>query len=164
MSAINSWRKLKELSWSELMLLMQVLLLLPLTALGIKCFGFRRFYGGMANLSRWKGGTEAEGQSQLLSNLNFIEQARAIAKLVEIASRYGLYKPNCLQKSLLLWWLLQRRGIETELRIGVRKQEEILEAHAWVEYQGCVLNDRNDVDQRFAPFAGAILPVEVKAL
>ncbi|MFB2880451.1 lasso peptide biosynthesis B2 protein [Floridanema aerugineum] len=153
MSAINNWRKLKSLSWSELMLLIQALLLLPLVAFGIKCFGFRRFYGSIANLNRRKDkGQEREG----------IKSARAIAKLVEIASRHGLYKPNCLQKSLLLWWLLQRRSIESELRIGVRKKGEILEAHAWVEYQGCVLNDRNDVDQRFAPFAGSILPVEVK--
>jgi hypothetical protein len=153
MSAINNWRKLKSLSWSELMLLIQALLLLPLVAFGIKCFGFRRFYGSIANLNRRKDkGQEREG----------IKSARAIAKLVEIASRHGLYKPNCLQKSLLLWWLLQRRSIESELRIGVRKKGEILEAHAWVEYQGCVLNDRSDVDQTFAPFAEAIMPVEVK--
>ncbi|XWK89282.1 MAG: lasso peptide biosynthesis B2 protein [Phormidium sp.] len=153
MSAINNWRKLKSLSWSELMLLIQALLLLPLVAFGIKCFGFRRLYGAIANLNRRKDKVqEREG----------IKQARAVAKLIEIASRHGLYKPNCLQKSLLLWWLLRRRGIESELRIGVRKKSGLLEAHAWVEYQGCVLNDRSDVDQHFAPFAGAILPVEVK--
>lgn len=155
MLVINSWRKLKELSGSELMLLIQAFLLLPVVGFGIKCFGFRRFYKAIANFTSRKDRVqEREG----------IKQARAIAKLVEIASRYGLYKPNCLQKSLLLWWLLQQRNIESELRIGVRKKAEVLEAHAWVEYQGCVLNDRSDVDQLFAPFAGAILPVEVKTL
>lgn len=155
MLAINSWRKLKELSWSELMLLMQSLLLLPLVAFGIKFFGLRRFYGAIANFSHKKDKLQESGG---------IKQARAIAKLVEIASRYGLYKPNCLQKSLLLWWLLQQRDIESELRIGVRKQKEILAAHAWVECQGCILNDRSDVDRFFPPFAGAILPFEVKIL
>lgn len=155
MSAINSWRKLKALSLPELMLLMQTLLLLPLVALGIKCFGFRRFYGAIANFtSRKERVQEKEG----------IKEAKAIANLVEIASRYGLYKPNCLQKSLLLWWFLQRRGIASELRIGVRKKETLLEAHAWVEFQGWILNDRSDVDRQFAPFAGSILPVEVKIL
>ncbi|MFB2835276.1 lasso peptide biosynthesis B2 protein [Floridanema evergladense] len=153
MSAVNNWRKLKKLSWSELMLLIQAFLLLPLVALGIKCFGFRSFYGKIANLNRRKYVVQArEG----------IKEARAIAKLVEIASRYGIYKPNCLQKSLLLCWLLRQQGMESELRIGVRKKEELLEAHAWVEYQGCILNDRSDVNQLFAPFAEAILPVEVK--
>lgn len=155
MSAINSWRKLKELSGSELMVLFQALLLLPLVALGIKCFGFRRFYGTIANSTPRK--DRVQGREG-------VKQARAIAKLVEIASRHGLYKPNCLQKSLLLWWFLQRRNIESELRIGVRKKAELLEAHAWVEYQGWILNDRSDVDQQFAPFAESILPVEVKIL
>ncbi|MBE9227079.1 lasso peptide biosynthesis B2 protein [Phormidium sp. LEGE 05292] len=155
MLAINSWRKLKELSWSELMLLMQAFLLLPLVAFGIKFFGFRRFYGIMANFNDRK---------DRLQGREGIKQARTIAKLVEIASRYGLYKPNCLQKSLLLWWLLRRQGMESVLRIGVRKQQENLAAHAWVECQGCVLNDRSDVDRLFPPFAGAILPFEVKIL
>ncbi|MFB2935998.1 lasso peptide biosynthesis B2 protein [Aerosakkonemataceae cyanobacterium BLCC-F154] len=155
MLAINSWRKLKSLSWSELILLIQAFLLLPLVAFGIKCFGFRRLYEKIANFSF--------SQTQV-EKKDGIKQARAIAKIIEVASRYGLYKPNCLQKSLLLWWLLQQRNIVTELRIGVRKKAEVLEAHAWVEYQGCVLNDRSDVDQVFAPFAGAILPVEVKTL
>jgi len=155
MSAINSWRKLKALSLPELMLLMQALLLLPLVAMGIKCFGFRRCHGAIANVTSRKNWIqEKEG----------IKEAKAIAKLVEIASRYGLYKPNCLQKSLLLWWFLQRRGLESELRIGVRKKETLLEAHAWVEFQGWILNDRSDVDRQFAPFAGSILPVEVKIL
>jgi hypothetical protein len=155
MSAINNWRKLKALSWSELMLLMQALLLLPFVGLGIKCFGLRGFYGAIANLNPRK--YRVLGKEE-------IRQARAIARLVEIASRYGLYKPNCLQKSLLLCWLLRRHNIESELRIGVRKKAEFLEAHAWVEYQGCVLNDQRNVDQSFVPFPGAILPVEVKTL
>lgn len=156
MSVINGWRKLKEFSWSELMVLMQTFLLLPLVGFGIKCFGFRGFYGAIAN------STPKKHRVQGKEGREGIKEARAIAKIIEIASRYGLYKPNCLQKSLLLWWLLRRGNIESELRIGVRKNEELLEAHAWVEYQGCVLNDRSDVDQDFAPFAGAILPVEVK--
>jgi hypothetical protein len=46
----------------------------------------------------------------------------------------------------------------TELRIGVRKSAGALEAHAWVEYQGLVLNDRDDVCQRFAAFARPLVP------
>ncbi|OKH32260.1 hypothetical protein NIES2119_26650 [[Phormidium ambiguum] IAM M-71] len=155
MSAINSWRKLKELSWSEVILLIQGFLFLPLVSLGIKCFGFRRFYGAIANFTPRKDRVQEKDD---------IQQAKAIAKIVEIASRYGLYKPNCLQKSLLLWWFLQRRGLASELRIGVRKKETLLEAHAWVEYQGWILNDRSDVDRQFAAFAGSILPVGVKIL
>ena len=41
----------------------------------------------------------------------------------------------------MLWWLLRRRGIAAELRIGARKEFERFEAHAWVEVDSAVLND-----------------------
>jgi len=153
MSAISGWRKLKKLSRKELKVLLQAVVLLPLIALLMKFLGFRRLYGTMAKLSHQPN----RGETQLLG-------AKVTNRLVEIASRYGLYRANCLQKSLVLWWLLRWQDMESELRIGVRKQEGLLEAHAWIEYQGCVLNDRSDVDQRFAPFAGAIQSVGVKIL
>ncbi len=48
--------------------------------------------------------------------------------------------------------MMRRRGIGTELRIGARKDNECFEAHAWVEIDGAVLNDTEDVDNRFSPF------------
>jgi hypothetical protein len=64
---------------------------------------------------------------------------------------------------LTLWWLLRRRGIDGELRIGVRKVAGQFQAHAWLEYCGAVLNDRADVSQRFASFGRSIAPAEVMA-
>jgi hypothetical protein len=55
--------------------------------------------------------------------------------------------------------LLRRRGIAGDLRIGVRKEAGRFEAHAWVELGGRVLNDNEDVGERFAAFGRAILPV-----
>jgi hypothetical protein len=34
----------------------------------------------------------------------------------------------------------------------VRKEANCFLAHAWVEVEGVVLNDQQDVPQRFAPF------------
>ncbi|MCL1472309.1 lasso peptide biosynthesis B2 protein [Argonema antarcticum] len=153
MSAVNSWRKLKKLSWSELRLLVRSLMLLPLTAVCIKLFGFRRLYAAIAFTKK---------------NWYHLEPIKkdiyVITRMVSLASNRGLYRPNCLQKSLVLWWLLRCQGIESDLRIGVRKQDGSLEAHAWVEYEGDVLNDSSDVKERFAPFAGAILPLKEQAL
>ena len=67
------------------------------------------------------------------------------------------------RQSLALWWLLRRQGIASDLRLGMRKDASRFEAHAWVEYLGRVLNDRNDVHRRFAPFDRAIVPVQVKS-
>jgi len=54
--------------------------------------------------------------------------------------------------------MLRRRGVASQLRIGVRINQGILDAHAWVEYAGTPVNDREDVGEQFSPFA-EILPV-----
>ena len=74
--------------------------------------------------------------------------------LVRVASTHGLVRGNCLAQSLTLWWLLRRQGISTELRIGVRKQQGRIEAHAWTEYQSQILNDDEDIAKQFSPFGG----------
>jgi hypothetical protein len=58
--------------------------------------------------------------------------------------------------------LLGRHGIETDLRIGVRRALGQFEAHAWVELDGIALNDSNDVGQRYSPFDWAQVPANVK--
>jgi hypothetical protein len=75
-----------------------------------------------------------------------------------------LYRATCLPRSLALWWLLRRRGIAADLRIGVRKEGGRFEAHAWTEWRGTVLNDGDDVGERFAVFQRAIKPVAGAAL
>ncbi|MGB5816188.1 MAG: lasso peptide biosynthesis B2 protein [Thermoanaerobaculia bacterium] len=79
------------------------------------------------------------------------DRALHIALLVAIAARNGPYRGSCLSQSLALLYLLQREGIDADLRLGVRK-EASLEAHAWVEYEGRPLNDTPDVATRYAPY------------
>jgi hypothetical protein len=73
---------------------------------------------------------------------------RAIAR----ASRYGAYRGNCFSRSLALIRLLRMRGIESDLRLGARSVDGQMEAHAWVERHGIVLNDAPDVAARFRVF------------
>ena len=89
--------------------------------------------------------------------------AQRLAWLVEAAARRGPWPANCLQRSTVLWWLLRRRGVETDLRIGVRRRPgstggESLLFHAWVEHDGLVLNDAPDIRSRFATFDRPIVP------
>jgi Transglutaminase-like superfamily len=78
------------------------------------------------------------------------------------AARNFLFDTNCLEQSLMLWWLLRRRGIAAELRIGARKEFERFEAHAWVEVNSAVLNDASAEHQHFVPFDGSITPLEAR--
>lgn len=78
--------------------------------------------------------------------------------LVNAAANQTIGPANCLTRSLYLWWLLRRRGVETELRIGVRLTGGALQAHAWIEHAGVPINDRPDVSADFAPFAEPVSP------
>jgi Transglutaminase-like superfamily len=145
-------RKLQQLSWSERWLLLQAFLILPLVALGVRGFGLRPVHTFLANL-RPLDQTLDEDSGKLL-----LPRAGAIARMVKIAARHGPWRPKCLTQSLALWWFLRRQKIDGDLRIGVQPNGDQLEAHAWVTFQGVVLNDGDDVHQRYAPFSKPIIP------
>jgi hypothetical protein len=76
---------------------------------------------------------------------------RRLALSVERAAEYGVYRPSCLVKSLTLHRLLMSRGIRgSAVRLGARFEGGRFAAHAWVEYNGQVLGDRDWHVQRFA--------------
>lgn len=76
-------------------------------------------------------------------------EARQMGKLVNIAAWRGAYKATCLRRSLVLWWMLRRRGSASQVRIGVRMENGEFTSHAWVERDGQVLNDAPDVGARY---------------
>jgi hypothetical protein len=59
---------------------------------------------------------------------------------------------------LLLRWLLRRYGTASDLRIGVRFEEGVLAAHAWVEKDGIPVNDRPEAVARYAAFDQPVTP------
>ena len=70
------------------------------------------------------------------------EMARSVAWAVTRAAKYGVFRPQCLVRSLAIQRMLRRRGVVTgSLNIGVRMQEGSFEAHAWVELDGAVVGD-----------------------
>ena len=82
-----------------------------------------------------------------------LDELTRLGYLVNSAAHHVLPAGNCLTRSLYLQWLLRRRGVPTDLRIGVQLSDGQLLAHAWVEYAGHPLNDAPDVADRYAPFA-----------
>jgi hypothetical protein len=80
------------------------------------------------------------------------QQVETTVRMVRAAARHGLVRANCLEESLTLWWLLARQGISAELKIGVRKQSETFEAHAWVERDGVALNEPESRHTHYAAF------------
>lgn len=78
-------------------------------------------------------------------------QAARVARFVRAAARHGPSGRNCLVDALTLWWLLRLQGIAGDIRIGVRKDAGALDAHAWVECGGLVLDEPADLSRPFAP-------------
>lgn len=116
----------------------------PAVAAGVRLFGLRRTRDVLA---RWSGaptparsGPEAEAC------------ARSVARVAGIASRRGPLPVTCVPRSLLVWWLLRRRGIDAALRVGVSGSGTAFRAHAWVEHDGTPLGEPADATTRFAAF------------
>jgi hypothetical protein len=80
------------------------------------------------------------------------EEAQAACRMVSAALHYSLVTYTCLEESLTLWYLLRKQGISARLRIGVRKENEKFEAHAWVEHGGEALNLDESMHLHFLAF------------
>jgi len=133
--------QLRTLSFQEWRFLVTALLLLPVLKLSLRGWGFKRVYARLELASPMVAGpTEALSDSDILS----------LVHMVDIAAYHGLVLANCLPRSLATWWLLRRRGVDSEIRFGVDRQSSDFHAHAWVEHKGSVINDSDDVHQRFA--------------
>ena len=120
-------------------------LLLPAIGGALRCLGVRRTY-------RLLGGAAAGAGPASAVPLAAQASAVRLGQLLDIASRHGPYAATCLRKSLALWWLLRRRGLSAELRIGVAKVDAQMQAHAWVELAGRVINDRATVADDYAVY------------
>ena len=77
---------------------------------------------------------------------------RWVAEINHVAT--PIRPASCLDKSVFLWFLMRQRGLDGRIRIGVAfDPERRLDGHAWVEFEGRVVNDAPDFAQRFAVFA-----------
>jgi hypothetical protein len=144
----RSWRAFRALSWAQRRLLAQAWLLLPLTAVGLRLFGYRRVQTVLNPAPAAAAGRED------------LPAAQAVARIVQAAAGWSLVQASCLARSLVLCRLLRGQGLAGNLRIGVAVPDGPngrLAAHAWVEHQGVALNDSQDVERRFAAFDRALL-------
>jgi hypothetical protein len=64
-----------------------------------------------------------------------------VVDAVRRARRYGRLNFACLEEALTIQWMLRRRAVESDLRIGVRRtDDDQLLAHAWIECAGEILS------------------------
>ena len=137
-SSNPDWRALRALTRGEWGTLLAAAVLLPLSRAGLRLFGYRK----------------VERVTRRLfplghPNSDATDVAYRTAHLVAVAARRGAVAANCLPRSLVLWALLRRKGVDALLRFGFRKNQGEFGAHAWVEHLGSPLNDADDVTEVF---------------
>ncbi len=132
--------KLHALSWPERRMLLAAMAWMPVFWLGLHGLGLRRF-------QKW-----LKHPPLLKENDLPLAEIMGIAMAVNRAATLVRIPANCLPRSLLLGWLLRRRGVASQLRIGVKMNNGSLTAHAWVEYAGIPINDQPNVGEQFAAF------------
>jgi len=81
-----------------------------------------------------------------------LAEARRAALAVVRAARFGVFRPQCLVRSVALSRMLAARGIDGAIvRVGVRRTNGEFLAHAWVELAGETLGDADEHVGSFVP-------------
>src|SRR6516165_4443115 len=126
-------RRFSGLPGAAKMLFLRTALLLPAIRLSLRLRGFRttqRFLEARVAPARPPLSEAAAERDSLM-----------VSRMVAAAARYCPIPSSCLERSMALWWLLARRGIAAQLRIGARKDAGKFEAHAWVERNGTAIGE-----------------------
>jgi hypothetical protein len=137
---------LRALTREQWRIVLESLLLLPGVRLSLRVRGFTRTAGVLASRSQRRA-VPADPR-----------EARPLGEAVGLVAGRSVVGAQCLGRSLVLWFLLRRRGIDAELVLGAgAPRDGQLPAHAWVEVAGEPVNDALDVRERFGSF-GLQLP------
>jgi len=125
-------RRFAFLEATDKILLLETLGLAAFIGIAFRLAGVPRT---QACLRWWSGRRAVQNTSEAQS---WIHRSLRAQRMVKRATGLG---GMCLARSLTLWTLLRRRGVETELRIGYRKQNGKIEGHAWLEDAGAPINE-----------------------
>jgi hypothetical protein len=163
---VETLRKIFQLSPREVWLLAQAAVLLPAVRLALPFTGVGRLTDARVAADRGSTTELVPGNHEPdeVRSVTLVESrfaaANSTARMVRIAAWRGLYRAKCLEQSLVLRWLLRRQSIDAQVVFGARKNDERMQAHAWVECQGVRLEETGDVWERFAPIEAATAQTE----
>ncbi len=98
------------------------------------------------------------GHSEIRPSASYdVHRARRIGDGVMLATRVGPADVVCLPRSLTLWTLLRRRGVDAQLLVGVDPTKPDLAAHAWVRVCGTDINESPEHLALLHPFDPPLL-------
>jgi hypothetical protein len=141
-----------QLSAEQRRLLLVSLVALPPIDLALRLIGYYR----LRRIAEWL--TAGRQRADRHATVPALPRAQQIARAVSIAARHGFIRATCLRRSVLLWWMLRHRGIQSDICFGVRTHAGRLEAHSWVELDGAVLDDDGNIRQEYRALRGMLPP------
>jgi hypothetical protein len=110
----------------------RALFLFVLIDLGLHFFGFNRVYKAFVRWTRTLKRRVPEAQEQDVLD-------RTLAAVVTATRLYYRRRKDCVPKSLTIYYLVRKQGIDANLCIGVKKFP--FAGHAWVEYGSRIVDD-----------------------
>ena len=131
-------------------LILSAAILLPIADVSLRIFGYRKTQQALTHII-------GNQKKQTPPDTEQFTQAQQVAYCVRNAAQNGPYRSTCLRESLVTWWLLQRKGISTILKIGVAKENGDFKAHAWVEMSGIPIIDAESTQVTFTSIYHASL-------
>ncbi|HET7890037.1 MAG TPA: lasso peptide biosynthesis B2 protein [Candidatus Sulfotelmatobacter sp.] len=131
------FRQVLRLSSDQKWLLLRAVFILPMTYAGLELLGFQRLLSCIQHFTR------VDQKRRVLEELSSYPQI-----LSALARRCPL-PMKCLGRSVALYWLLRLEGIDATVHIGVRKDQHDIDAHAWVQCGDRIINDSEDVADRY---------------
>jgi hypothetical protein len=129
---MNNLSKYLQLSPRDRWLLIYYVIMLIVVDLGLRFFGFQK----MTSILSTQASKKMIQQQQTVEE---VEEVRHTASLVEIVANRGFFRATCLRQALLVYYLLLKKGIKTELRIGISNKTKSFKSHAWIKYKDEVI-------------------------
>jgi hypothetical protein len=97
--------------------------------------GFRKIYSVVRG---WKVNSETDGAGIIDS----------VCVAVNYACVWYPKQTLCLQRSFVTTYLLRKHGVAAQMTLGAQKLP--FKAHAWVEVDGRIINERSNVQANYA--------------
>ena len=144
MSIIGKLRVFRLLARAERWLTIEALLLPIAIPLGFHLFGVPRT---QAWVRRW-----ALVRKRRSTPSNATIDIRMACRAQRRVARATGFRGPCLVRSLTLWAMLLRRGLEVNLRVGFRKRAGKIEGHAWVEHGEVPINEAESETRTFVVY------------
>ncbi|NOZ06700.1 MAG: lasso peptide biosynthesis B2 protein [Chloroflexi bacterium] len=132
-------RTLRQLSWADRLLLAEALVMLGLARLAVVALPFRWI---AARLDAAHSPTARVDRSK----------ARRVGVAIRRVARITPWRSKCLEQAVAGYWMLRRRDLPGVLHLGVAKEDEVMEAHAWLHCGNQIITGGQDV-QRFSVVA-----------